>query len=72
MIGDAPGDLQAARANGALFYPVVPGAEEQSWEQLHNQALERFHQGNYAGAYEDKLVQDFLKKLPSTPPWKKE
>jgi phosphoglycolate phosphatase-like HAD superfamily hydrolase len=23
MIGDAPGDMKAARANGALFYPIV-------------------------------------------------
>src|SRR5690606_20299693 len=25
MIGDAPGDLKAARANGAKFYPINPG-----------------------------------------------
>ncbi len=30
MIGDAPGDLAAARANGALFFPINPGYEEQS------------------------------------------
>jgi phosphoglycolate phosphatase-like HAD superfamily hydrolase len=27
VVGDAPGDMQAARANDALFYPINPGAE---------------------------------------------
>ena len=29
MIGDAPGDLKAARANQALFFPINPGYEEE-------------------------------------------
>ncbi len=28
MVGDAPGDYQAAVANKALFFPINPGAEE--------------------------------------------
>jgi phosphoglycolate phosphatase-like HAD superfamily hydrolase len=28
MIGDAPGDHKAAKANAALFFPIVPGREE--------------------------------------------
>ena len=31
MIGDAPGDCEAAHANGALFYPICPDREAQSW-----------------------------------------
>ena len=31
MVGDAPGDLKAAESVGAMFYPIVPGAEEKSW-----------------------------------------
>ncbi len=34
MIGDAPGDFKAAKANGALFYPINPGREEASWQQV--------------------------------------
>ena len=34
MIGDAPGDHKAAKANAALFYPILPGQEEASWERL--------------------------------------
>ena len=32
MIGDAPGDYKAAKENGALFFPVVPGHENRSWK----------------------------------------
>jgi phosphoglycolate phosphatase-like HAD superfamily hydrolase len=70
MVGDAPGDMKAARANGALFYPVVPGEEEKSWELLHEEALGRFKEGTYGGDYEKNLIDNFLKKLPSIPPWK--
>src|SRR5215207_6813143 len=31
MVGDAPGDQKAAKSNGALFFPIVPGREEASW-----------------------------------------
>ncbi|MDR2078502.1 MAG: HAD family hydrolase, partial [Treponema sp.] len=34
MIGDAPGDMEAADAVEALFYPIIPGKEEQSWTTL--------------------------------------
>ena len=27
MIGDAPGDFNAAKKNGALFFPITPGSE---------------------------------------------
>jgi len=71
MIGDAPGDLKAARANGALFYPVNPGREDASWEFFFNEAIEVFRAGDYAGPYEARLIEQFEKLLPSTPPWKK-
>ncbi len=71
MIGDAPGDLKAARANGALFFPVNPGAEDASWKRFHDEALDRFLAGTYAGPYEAGLIQAFDALLPSSPPWKK-
>ena len=69
MIGDAPGDLKAARANGALFYPINPGAEEASWEKLFKEALDRFFAGTYAGDYEKGLLDEFDRYLPENPPW---
>jgi phosphoglycolate phosphatase-like HAD superfamily hydrolase len=70
MIGDAPGDLKAARANGALFFPVNPGAEDRSWRRFHDEALDRFVAGAYAGPYEAQLIQEFDALLPAAPPWK--
>jgi phosphoglycolate phosphatase-like HAD superfamily hydrolase len=70
MIGDAPGDLEAARANGARFFPINPGQEERSWERLYTEGLARLRGGAYAGAYEASLIAEFEKLLPSTPPWK--
>ena len=70
MIGDAPGDFNAAKKNGALFFPINPGKEEASWERLHNEALNRFFAGTYAGEYEAALVKEFDDCLPENPSWK--
>jgi phosphoglycolate phosphatase-like HAD superfamily hydrolase len=71
MIGDAPGDMKAARANNFLFYPINPGAEDASWERFFKEAFERFVAGTYAGAYEAGLVAKFETYLPEVPPWKR-
>lgn len=70
MVGDAPGDHQAALANDVLFYPINPGAEEDSWRRFHDEALDRFFRGTYAGDYMARRVEEFEKLLPQTPPWK--
>jgi phosphoglycolate phosphatase-like HAD superfamily hydrolase len=70
MIGDAPGDHKAAKANQALFYPIIPGQEEQSWQRFHDEALERFFAGRFAGPYETELIAEFERSLPNEPPWK--
>ncbi len=70
MIGDAPGDLEAAKSNDALFYPINPGGEEASWERFYREALERFFAGTYSGDYEKELIEDFQRHLPVDPPWK--
>jgi phosphoglycolate phosphatase-like HAD superfamily hydrolase len=71
MIGDAPGDLAAARANGAFFFPVNPGHEEESWQRLEEEGIERFFGQTFAGDYEAGLIAEFERLLPETPPWKK-
>lgn len=70
MIGDALGDLDAARANNALFFPINPGHEDESWERLYKEGLQKFMNGQFGGAYEASLIAEFDKLLPSTPPWK--
>jgi len=70
MIGDAPGDFKAAKANGALFFPINPGAEEESWELFYNEALDKFLAGQYSGAYESRLIEEFDRLLPIKPAWR--
>jgi phosphoglycolate phosphatase-like HAD superfamily hydrolase len=70
MIGDAYGDLKAARSNGLLFFPVNPGKEEDSWKRLFNEGLDRFYTGTFKGAYEEALVKEFKTYLPEHPHWK--
>jgi len=69
MIGDAPGDLKAAQANGALFFPVNPGHEEESWALFVREAGPRFLAGQYTREYEARLIAAFDKLLPDVPPW---
>lgn len=69
MIGDAPGDYKAAKANGALFFPIKPGQEEASWKQFHDEAIDRFFSGTYSGSYEENLVNEFEACLPENPSW---
>ena len=69
MIGDAPGDYQAAKANGALFFPIIPGHEEASWERFFREGIDRFLNGTFAGEYEEQLVAEFNRYLPDRPPW---
>lgn len=70
MIGDAPGDMNAAKAVGALFYPINPGAEDASWQRFFEQACDKFLNNQYAGDYEAALIAEFDTYLPETPPWK--
>lgn len=69
MIGDAPGDYDAALANGMLFFPINPGAEETSWRRFYEEGLDRFLSGRFAGRYEQELLAEFERCLPEKPPW---
>lgn len=69
MVGDAPGDLRSAQANDVLFFPIIPGAEDTSWQEFVGEGLERFFTGSYRGPYEQALLERFDRALPETPPW---
>ena len=70
MIGDAPGDLFAAKEFGALFFPIIPEYEKESWQLFYNQGLDNFLTGSYKGIYEDKLINKFNNSLQEKPSWK--
>jgi phosphoglycolate phosphatase-like HAD superfamily hydrolase len=69
MIGDAPGDHQAAVANHALFFPINPGAEEASWQRFFEEGIDRFLSDMFAGDYQAELLAEFERCLPSRPSW---
>lgn len=69
MIGDAPGDHQAAVANKALFFPINPGAEEASWQKFFEEGIDHFLAGSFAGEYQAALLAEFDSYLPHQPPW---
>ena len=71
MVGDAPGDYQAAQGNDTLFYPVNPGAEDASWQRFFEEAIDRFLSRTYAGKYQQDLLDEFDSYLPSQPPWER-
>jgi phosphoglycolate phosphatase-like HAD superfamily hydrolase len=69
MVGDAPGDLETARATGALFFPIIPGEENASWVELRETAVARVLNGTFAGVYQDELIVRFNAVLSLIPPW---
>ena len=71
MVGDAPGDYKAAAKNNALFFPIIPGKEEDSWAELLNNGLDKFFNKEFAGAYQKQLLDAFEASLPEKPCWEK-
>ncbi len=69
MIGDAPGDFKAAKANNCLFYPINPGQEEASWQRFCEEGVDKFLSGEFAGDYQKMLLDEFDTFLPEKPPW---
>lgn len=65
MVGDAPGDLAAARANDIAFFPIAPGGEVESFSHFPAM-LQALLAGNYdARGY----IAAFERILPKDPPW---
>jgi len=62
MIGDAPGDLDAARKNGVHYYPILVRHEQKSWQEAVSTAFDRLRSGTYA-AYGKEKEQAFLANL---------
>ncbi len=69
MLGDAPGDLKAAHANNALFFPIIPGQEEASWEKFYKEIIDLFLADTYTKEIEKELIEEFNSYLPEKPPW---
>ena len=69
MLGDALGDLDAAKKNDILFYPIIPGKEDFSWQRFHGKTFDEFMSGRYFGKYEELIIGEFEICLPEKPAW---
>lgn len=65
MTGDAPGDLEAARANGVFYYPILVRHEGDSWREFRETAVDKLTAGSYGGAYQQEKLDAFLDNLNS-------
>ena len=63
MVGDAPGDQDAAEKNQVLYYPILVKREEESWKRFVQEALPKFLEGSYKGAYQEQMIRVFRDNL---------
>lgn len=63
MVGDAPGDLQAAKNNDVRFYPILVNKEGFSWERLVNEAVPKLINGEFDEVYQNQLIEEFNNSL---------
>ena len=62
MIGDAPGDCDAAEKNGVHYYPILVNHEKESWDEAISLAYFKLQSGDYA-EYGAARKQEFLRNL---------
>ena len=62
MIGDAPGDADAAAKTGVHYYPILVNHEKESWEEAIAVAFGKLQNGSYA-PYGAQKKQEFLENL---------
>lgn len=61
MVGDAPGDKDAADKNGVYYYPILVRHEAESWASF-GEALDHLRKGSYVG-YGQQKAKEFLDNL---------
>ena len=62
MIGDAPGDCDAAEKNGVHYFPILVNHEKASWDEAIAVAYEKLQSGNYT-EYGAEKKKEFLTNL---------
>ena len=62
MVGDAPGDCDAAEKNGVFYYPILVNSERTSWEELVSAGFDKLRCGEYE-SYEAEKKKQFYANL---------
>jgi len=67
VVGDSPGELEAARSSGTAFFPIRPGKERESWQRLARDFFPAFARGERA----DVDSAGFLAAFAVDPGWRR-
>ena len=62
MVGDAPGDCDAAEKNHVYYYPILVNHEKASWMEAISVGFDKLRNGEY-GAYEAEKKKQFYANL---------
>ena len=62
MVGDAPGDCDAAEKNGVHYYPILVNHEKESWDEAIAVGFGKLQEGRYA-EYGAEKKKEFLHNL---------
>jgi len=62
MIGDAPGDSDAAKRNGVHYYPILVNHEKESWDEAISVAYHKLRAGAYS-EYGKAKQAEFIRNL---------
>ena len=62
MVGDAPGDCDAAERNGVHYYPILVNHEKESWDEAIAVGFGKLRSGEYA-EYGAQKKKEFLQNL---------
>ena len=62
MVGDAPGDCDAAEKNNVYYYPILVNHEKESWDEAIAIGFGKLQSGEYA-EYEVQKKKEFLANL---------
>lgn len=62
VVGDAPGDCDAAEKNGVHYYPILVNHEKESWDEAIAVGFGKLRSGEYSD-YGAQKKQEFLRNL---------
>lgn len=63
MVGDSPGDLEAAEQNGTWFFPIIVGDEKASWDDFRENIADKVANGNFTQEDHDSYTEKFWNNL---------
>ncbi len=62
--------MKAAQNINALFFPILPLQEEESWCEFNKIGYDYFINNAYVGQYQTHQIKKFKSILNLDPPWK--